>query len=97
MRRLRHHKNTLFAGKLSEPSHAEGEGIASDLAISLGDLLFHKGLPFLAKKGLEAGRYYASELKRNPELQQKAFNYGIRNAQPAIQKVASFLTSCLLL
>ena len=43
------------------------------------------------KKGVEAGRYYASEAMRNPALQKKAVNYGMRKAQPAIEKVRSEL------
>ena len=43
------------------------------------------------KKGVEAGRYYASEAMRNPALQKKAVNYGMRKARPAIEKVRSEL------
>ena len=46
-----------------------------------------KSVPYLAKKGFEAGRYYASEAMRNPALQKKAINYGMKKARPAFDKV----------
>ena len=53
------------------------------------DGLVHHGIPFLAKKGLEAGRYYASEALRNPKLQQKAIDFALDQAKPLISKAAS--------
>ena len=50
-------------------------------------LFISKGIPYLAKKGFEAGRYYASEAMRDPSLQKKAINYGMKKARPAIDKV----------
>ena len=40
----------FYAGKLGEPSRAEGSGILGDVAMSVGDLAIKKGIPFLAKK-----------------------------------------------
>jgi len=57
--------------KLSDPSLAEGTGLLGNVAMTMGDLVIEKGIPFLAKKGFEAGRYYASEALRNPKLQKK--------------------------
>ena len=37
-----------------------------NVAMAVGDLAIQKGIPFLAKKGFEAGRYYASEALRDP-------------------------------
>ena len=60
---------------------------------SVGDtaaeLFISKGIPYLTKKGTEAGRYYASEFMRNPKLQKKAIDWGIKKATPVIQKVGS--------
>ena len=38
-----------------------GCSVLGNIAITEGDLTIETGIPFLAKKGLEAGRYYASE------------------------------------
>ena len=79
----------FFAGKLGEPSLAEGSGIFGDVAMAVGDLAITKGIPYLAKKSVEAGRYYASEAMRDPKLQKKAINYTLNKARPVIQKVGS--------
>ena len=42
-------------------------------------------LPWLGKKAVEMGRYGASELMRNKNLQKKAVNYGINKLTPFIQ------------
>ena len=76
-------------GKLGEPSRAEGSGIFGDVAMAVGDLVITKGIPFLAKKSFEAGRYYASEAMRDPKLQKKAINYTLNKARPVIEKVGS--------
>ena len=52
-------------------------------------LAIQKGIPFLAIKGFEAGRYYASEAFRDPNLQKKATNYTLDKARPVFQKVGS--------
>ena len=43
------------------------------------------GLPWMGKKTVEMGRYGASELMRNKNLQKKAVNYGINKLTPFIQ------------
>ena len=43
------------------------------------------GLPWMAKKSVEMGRYGASELMRNKNLQKKVVNYGINKLTPFIQ------------
>ena len=60
-----------------------------NIAMTVGNLAIEKGIPFLAKKGFEAGRYYASEALRNPNLQKKAINYTLDKARPVFQKVGS--------
>ena len=86
---MRNNKNTFYAGKLGEPSRAEGSGIFGDVAMVVGDLAITKGIPYLAKKSVEAGRYYASEAMRDSKLQKKAINYTLDKARPVIQKVGS--------
>ena len=82
------HKKPFSAGKLSEPSLDEGAGVLSGVADTATELLLRsKGIPYLAKKSAEAGRYYASELMRDPSLQKKMINYGMKKARPAIDKV----------
>ena len=63
----------------------EGQGIATDIGGVAADALIHYGVPWLAKKPVEMGRYGASELKRNKKLQEKAINYGINKLTPFIQ------------
>ena len=55
--------------------------------MAVGDLAITKGIPYLAKKSVEAGRYYTSEAMRAPKLQKKAINYTLDKARPVIQKV----------
>ena len=75
--------------KRGEPSRAEGSSVLGNIAMTVGDLAIEKGIPFLAKKGLEAGRYYASEALRDPNLQKEAINYTLDKAHPVFQKVGS--------
>ena len=56
-------------GKLNRPS--ERVGILSSVVDTGTELLISKGIPFLAKKGLDTGRYYASEFMRDPKLQKR--------------------------
>ena len=63
----------------------------TDLAGTALDLTLQHGIPYLAKKGVEAGRYYASEALRNKQLQKKAINYGVCKATPVLEKVGSEL------
>ena len=60
-----------------------------NIIMTVGDLVIEKGIPFLAKKGLEDGRYYASEALRDPNLQKKAINYTLDKGRPVFQKVGS--------
>ena len=57
--------------------------------MTVGDLAIEKGIQFLAKKGLEAGRCYPSEALRDPNLQKKAISYTLNKARPVFQKVGS--------
>ena len=47
------------------------------------------GVPYLAKKGVEMGRYYTSEAMRNPKLQRRVIDYSIKKATPILQKVGT--------
>ena len=87
MRCVRYHKKPFSAGKLSVPSQAEGAGLLSSVGDTAAELFISKGIPYLAKRGFEAGRYYASEAMRDPSLQKKAINYGMKKARPAIDKI----------
>ena len=49
------------------------------------DDFVHQGIPWKAKKTVEVGRYGASELMRNKNLQKKAENYGSYKLTPVIQ------------
>ena len=64
-----YYKKPFSAGKQSERSLAEGVGLLSSVADTATKLFISKGIPYLAKKGFEAGRYYASEALRDPALQ----------------------------
>ena len=55
------------------PSLAEGAGLLSSVGDTAAELFISKGIPYLAKQGFEAGRYYASEAMRNPALQKKDY------------------------
>lgn len=46
---------------------APWDGIASDLAGTALDLSIEKGVPWMTKKNVEAGRYYAGEDVKNPK------------------------------
>ena len=63
----------------------QGQGIATDIGGVAADALIHYGVPWLAKKTVEMGRYGASELMRNKKLLKKAINYGINKLTPFIQ------------
>ena len=43
----------------------KGDGIMTDVGGIAADALYHHGIPWLAKKTVEMGRYGASELMRN--------------------------------
>ena len=62
----------------------QGEGIMTDAGGIAADASYHHGIPWLAKKTVEMGRYGASELMRNKNLQKKAVNYGMKKLSPFI-------------
>ena len=61
------------------------DGIATDIGGVAADAFIHYGVPWMAKKTVEMGRYGASELMRNKKLQKKAINYGIDKLTHFIQ------------
>ena len=69
--------------KLVSPS--EGAGVFDTVVGTAVDVFVHYGLPWMGKKAVEMGRYGASELMRNKNLQKKAVNYGINKLTPFIQ------------
>ena len=74
-------------GKLVGPS--EGAGILDSLADTGLDLFIHHGVPYLAKKGVEMGRYDGSEALRNPKIQKKALDFALDQLSPMIHNVGS--------
>jgi len=77
--------------KLTEQAEkrTRGSGILGSVGDTAAELFINKGIPYLAKKGTEARRYYASEFMRNPKLQKKAIDWGIKKATRVSQKVGS--------
>jgi len=51
----------------AEKRKTKGKGILSSVADTGAELFTSKGIPYLEKKGVEAGRYYASEFMRDPK------------------------------
>ena len=60
----------------------------TDVGGIAADALYHHGIPWLAKKTVEMGRYGASELMRNKDLQKKAVDYGMKKLTPFIADTA---------
>ena len=58
----------------------------TDIGGPAADALYHHGIPWLAKKTVEMGRYGASELMRNKNLQKKAVDYGMKKLSPFIEQ-----------
>ena len=56
----------------------------TDVGGIAADALYHHGIPWLAKKTIEMGRYGASELMRDPKLQKKAVDYGKKKLSPFV-------------
>ena len=67
----------------------EGTGLLGDIANTGTELFLTKGVPYLGKKAVEMGRYFGSELMRDPKLQKKAIDYGLRKMNPLLHKVGS--------
>ena len=53
------------------------------------DFLIQHGIPWLAKKGVEMGRYYGSEALRNPKVQKKSLDFTLDQLSPMIHNVGS--------
>ena len=53
------------------------------------DGFIHHGAPWLAKKGVDMGRYVAAEAIKNPKLQKKAIDFALDKLNPMIQNVGS--------
>ena len=60
----------------------------TDVGGIAADALYHHGIPWLAKKTIEMGRYGASELMRDPKLQKKAVDYGMKKLTPFVYDTA---------
>ena len=66
----------------------KGNGVLTDVGGIAADALYHHGIPWLAKKTVEMGRYGAFELLRNKNLQKKAVDYGMKKLSPFIADTA---------
>ena len=88
------HAKDFFSGGLgtnkiyksvAEVRNKYGSGVFDTVVGTAVDGFVHYGLPWMGKKAVEMGRYGASELMRNKNLQKKAVNYGINKLTPFIQ------------
>ena len=70
---------------VAEVKNKYGSGLFDTVVGTAVDGFVHYGLPWMGKKAVEMGRYGASELMRNKNLQKKAVNYGINKLTPFIQ------------
>ena len=70
---------------VAEVKKIYGSGLFDTVVGTAVDGFVHYGLPWMGKKAVEMGRYGASELMRNKNLQKKAVNYGINKLTPFIQ------------
>ena len=89
MSQPRTNENPILAGKPGKPSRAEGGSLLGNIATTVGDLALEIEIPFLAKRGLDSGHYYASEALRNPNLQKKAIDFTLDKDRLVLQKVGS--------
>ena len=60
----------------------------TDVGGVAADALYHYGIPWLAKKTIEMGRYGASEIMRDKKLQKKAVDYGMKKLTPFVYDTA---------
>ena len=81
---LEKEKNKEKAKKLISPS--KGAGVFDIVVGTAVDGFVHYGVPWMAKKPVEMGRYGAREFMRNKNLQKKAVNYGMSKINPITQK-----------
>ena len=63
----------------------KGGDVFDTVAGTAADTFLRHGIPWMAKKTFEMGRYGTIELMRNENLQKKAANYGINKLTPFIQ------------
>ena len=66
-----------------------GAGVLDTVGNIAMDGFINHGIPYLAKKSIEMGRYYGSEALRNPKMQKKAIDYALDKLNPMIQNVGS--------
>ena len=63
-------------------------GLMTDVGGIAADALYHHGIPWLAKKTIEMGRYGVSEIMRDKKLQKKAVDYGMKKLSPFVYDTA---------
>ena len=70
IKKVRYVKNN-GSGKKSL-NKQQGQGTGTDIGGVAADVFLHYGVPWLAKKTVEMGRYGASELMRNKKTSEKS-------------------------
>ena len=78
--------STIFSHKYSGQL---GEYVKRKKISGVSGTLIHYGVPWLGKKAVEMGRYYASEAMRNTKLQKKVTDFTLDKLNPMIQDVGS--------
>ena len=66
-----------------------GNGLLLNISNTAAELFLTKGVPYLGKKAVKMGRYYTSEMLRDPKLQKKAIEYALAKLNRTIQNVGS--------
>ena len=70
---------------ITKTKFIKGQAGGGEMALEALGFLIRKGLPYMAKKSVEMGRYYGSETLRK----KKAIDYGLKKLTPVAQKVGS--------
>ena len=78
------------------PSPSEGAGIMSTLGDTGAELFIEHGIPWLGKKALEQGRYFASEFLRQPKYQKKIASKAKQLSQKGVDYAIDALSKDLL-
>ena len=86
-------ENSIYFKKLIQP--VSGAGIGFTLGeMALEGVTMH-AIPWLGKKAVGMGRYGASELMRNKNLQKKAVNFALDKSKPFLENTASQMLDSL--
>ena len=89
-------KKTKFIKKKGKLNSPLGAGIMSGVADAGLEMFIQHGIPFMGKKLLEAGKYYASEALREPIYQKKAATLAKKISQKGVNYAIDALSKDLL-